>query len=332
MPDRVKPAKPAAGARTTPDTIADALLEEIAQGSLRPGEALRQEELAARFGVSRIPVREALRRLEENGLVTVHPNRGAFVKVFSDSDVVEVFELRLLLEVDLLKRAVPNMSSDDHDAVEGALVIAEKGALRRDWSNLDSNFHRLLYTPARRSRQLGMVMTLRALFQSCAANGIFPEPSEDWMRDHREILEACRAGNQAEAGRLLTDHLIDAMRVIRKRLAIQLRRKPPANEPDQVSKTKLQIKPNCECCDRDLPNGDPDARICTFECTFCARCVDELFHGVCPNCGGDFVRRPTRPASLLDNNPSSDERVIKYHPERERLHEEGVAADPKQRP
>jgi hypothetical protein len=74
----------------------------------------------------------------------------------------------------------------------------------------------------------------------------------------------------------------------------------------------LDIRPNCENCDRDLPNGDPDARICTFECTFCARCVD-LLEGRCPNCGGDFTVRPTRPESLLELSPVSTERVVKQH-------------------
>ena len=71
----------------------------------------------------------------------------------------------------------------------------------------------------------------------------------------------------------------------------------------------LKLKPNCECCDRDLPNGDPDARICSFECTFCARCAEERLGGACPNCGGDLMPRPTRPARLLDRFPPSEERV-----------------------
>jgi hypothetical protein len=71
----------------------------------------------------------------------------------------------------------------------------------------------------------------------------------------------------------------------------------------------LELRPNCECCDRDLPNGSPDARICTFECTFCARCVEGRLGGVCPNCGGDFVLRPTRPEQALERWPASTTRV-----------------------
>lgn len=75
----------------------------------------------------------------------------------------------------------------------------------------------------------------------------------------------------------------------------------------------LEIRPNCECCGRNLPNGDPDARICTFECTFCAECATNRFHGACPNCGGDMVLRPTRTAAMLDRYPASTTRRSKPH-------------------
>jgi uncharacterized protein len=75
----------------------------------------------------------------------------------------------------------------------------------------------------------------------------------------------------------------------------------------------LEIRPNCECCDRDLPNGSPLARICTFECTFCVDCVETRLGGLCPNCGGDLVLRPTRPVELLAAYPISTERVVKDH-------------------
>ena len=75
----------------------------------------------------------------------------------------------------------------------------------------------------------------------------------------------------------------------------------------------LQLRPNCECCDRDLPPDSKDARICTFECTFCADCADAVFHGTCPNCGGNFAPRPIRPAGKLVKYPPSTERVLKGH-------------------
>jgi hypothetical protein len=70
----------------------------------------------------------------------------------------------------------------------------------------------------------------------------------------------------------------------------------------------LEIRPDCERCGRDLPNGSPDALICTFECTFCRGCADGDLAMTCPNCGGNLVLRPTRPEGLLDAYPTSTAR------------------------
>ncbi|HCK84012.1 MAG TPA: DUF1272 domain-containing protein [Hyphomonadaceae bacterium] len=73
----------------------------------------------------------------------------------------------------------------------------------------------------------------------------------------------------------------------------------------------LKLKPNCERCDRDLPPDSADARICTFECTFCADCAERVLGGVCPNCSGNFAPRPIRPPAMLAKYPASTERVRK---------------------
>ncbi|HVJ13308.1 MAG TPA: DUF1272 domain-containing protein [Burkholderiales bacterium] len=73
----------------------------------------------------------------------------------------------------------------------------------------------------------------------------------------------------------------------------------------------LQLRPNCECCNSDLPPESSDARICSFECTFCASCSEKVLKGRCPNCGGELVTRPRRPASKLQKFPASTERVYK---------------------
>lgn len=75
----------------------------------------------------------------------------------------------------------------------------------------------------------------------------------------------------------------------------------------------LEIRPNCECCGRNLEVDDPDVFICSFECTWCAHCVASFDNGACPNCGGNLTHRPIRPASALANNPASMRRV--YNPE-----------------
>ena len=73
----------------------------------------------------------------------------------------------------------------------------------------------------------------------------------------------------------------------------------------------LELRPNCECCDRDLPPESADAMICSFECTFCRDCAENVLHGKCPNCGGELIRRPRRPAEKLAKNPASTRRVHK---------------------
>lgn len=72
----------------------------------------------------------------------------------------------------------------------------------------------------------------------------------------------------------------------------------------------LQLHPGCECCNKDLPPDSLDARICSFECTFCVSCADTHLQGTCPNCGGELVARPRRPAAKLAKYPASTERVF----------------------
>ena len=73
----------------------------------------------------------------------------------------------------------------------------------------------------------------------------------------------------------------------------------------------LEIRPNCEHCNRDLPNDSTEALICTFECTFCVDCVTDIFNQICPNCGGGLEKRPIRPLSFLEKYPPSVVRVFK---------------------
>jgi hypothetical protein len=85
----------------------------------------------------------------------------------------------------------------------------------------------------------------------------------------------------------------------------------------------LEFRPSCEICDRGLPPASTEAMICSFECTFCARCASEILHGVCPNCGGGFAPRPIRPRDALVKYPPSTKRVVK--PVNEARHAELLA-------
>lgn len=73
----------------------------------------------------------------------------------------------------------------------------------------------------------------------------------------------------------------------------------------------LQLRPNCECCNKDLPPQTTEARICSFECTFCASCAENILSGKCPNCGGELVSRPRRPANKLAKYPAFTDRLYK---------------------
>jgi len=73
----------------------------------------------------------------------------------------------------------------------------------------------------------------------------------------------------------------------------------------------LELRPCCECCGRDLPPASLEARICSYECTFCAACAEATLQGICPNCGGELVRRPVRPAAKLVSHPASTVRKVK---------------------
>jgi hypothetical protein len=76
----------------------------------------------------------------------------------------------------------------------------------------------------------------------------------------------------------------------------------------------MKLKPNCECCNKNLPPESREAVICTFECTFCMTCAETIFGGACPNCGGNFVPRPIRPAAMLRKYPASTERNLREQP------------------
>lgn len=76
----------------------------------------------------------------------------------------------------------------------------------------------------------------------------------------------------------------------------------------------LKLKPNCECCDRDLPPESLEVMICSFECTFCTACAATVLGGICPNCGGNLVARPIRPPAMLLKHPASAERHLRAQP------------------
>lgn len=196
---------------TAPDTIAAALRAEILSGETRPGTLLRQEDLAARFAMSRIPVRDALRLLEAEGLVTIATNRGAQVTQLSRAEVAEIYHLRILLECDCVSLAIPRMSDTDVERIDRIRRRAEIDAATPEWNDGDWAFHEALYRPSRHHRQIEVIRSLRTTSDLyAAAHRTLPKQRKRWLADHRTIVAACRAKRATDAVAALTAHLTAA--------------------------------------------------------------------------------------------------------------------------
>jgi DNA-binding GntR family transcriptional regulator len=204
-------------ARTTlPNRIAIQLRDQILSGDLPEGAQLRQEMLAATFSVSRIPVREALRQLEAEGLVVMIPHRGAVVSEISISNISEIFELRALIECDLLKLAMPRLN-DQHlaraDEINRVLYASKDLEKIPDWGELNWQFHSALYVAAERPTTLDVLRQLhqKALrylrLHMVVTDGIIRA-----RQDHRRIVELCAERNLEEGIPFLREHILNAGR------------------------------------------------------------------------------------------------------------------------
>lgn len=194
--------------RSTPDLIADALREAIVQGVFQEGQSLRQDEIAAQFGVSRIPLREALRQLEAEGLVLLSPNRGATVAVMSPEEAQEICEIRVVLEGLALQLAIPRLTEADLDKASEILKKTERETDVGRWAKLNWEFHAVLYGAGDRPRLLSMVKTLHInidryiRLQMAKMNYL-----EKSQQEHQQILDACRKRDSKTAVRLLKRHI-----------------------------------------------------------------------------------------------------------------------------
>jgi len=204
----------ARAAATTADSVAAALRHALHQGRWVAGAPLRQEELAAEFGVSRIPVREALSKLQAEGLVVVEPNRGAFVASLSAADVREVFDLRVLLECDALCHAIPRHTPRtlrQLAALQAELDAEDDPGL---WLATDAAFHEVLYAPSGRSKTLEMIAMLRASVTRLYRARLTPHTRrKGWRDEHHVLLKAAAAGQVERAVAALTRHLRETEKV-----------------------------------------------------------------------------------------------------------------------
>ena len=197
------------------DRIAAELRERIFRGDLAGGLPLRQEQIAEEFGVSRIPVREALSRLEAEGLVVRSHNRGCTVATLSFADLLESVEIRKALECAALRLAVPKLTARDAARAEEILARYARATRPDEWTELNLEFHLTLYRPSGMPRILRMIEEivrgtnryLRVYISSVAGRDV---P----MAEHRAILDAAKAGDTRRAVRLLEAHIERTRRML----------------------------------------------------------------------------------------------------------------------
>lgn len=199
--------KPKQQRDTIASRISRALADHIIAGSLEPGSRLRQDHIAEEFGASHVPVREAFRRLEAQGLVVSEPRRGVRVAAFDIAEVREVAEMRAALEVLALRHAMPRLTPAILDAAEEAI---RQGAQSRDvqtWEEANRTFHRLILAPCAMPRLLASIDDLHA----ASARFLFATWRSDWEaptdKDHRAILLALRQGRIEAAASTLARHV-----------------------------------------------------------------------------------------------------------------------------
>ena len=189
----------------------DQLRRAIISGDLKDGAPLRQDALAAELGVSRIPVREALARLEAEGLAASFPHKGYVVTSLSRAEILELFELRTLLEPELLRASIPNMTADDLEQAASILTEYNADIDRAEvqkWGEHNVRFHMALYAPSGRRKTLeivrGLLVNTDRYTRLVLTLGTGVEQAKE---DHGGLLELCRkkSVNQAEA--LIRDHI-----------------------------------------------------------------------------------------------------------------------------
>jgi len=198
--------------RTMAGSIGFEIRRRILDGRYPAGSQLRQDGLAAEFGASRIPVREALFQLEAEGLVRIHPHRGAMVAPLSPADAAEALELRGALEPRLLALSAPLLTEADFERADELLedyaAALSDGATAR-WGTLNTELHLLLYSRANRPRALGLVGSLLAECDRYTRLQLSTDAAELERadREHREMVRLCRNGHVSAACALLIDHI-----------------------------------------------------------------------------------------------------------------------------
>jgi DNA-binding GntR family transcriptional regulator len=201
--------------QATHELVAAVLREAISTGVLRANQPLPQDEIASRLRVSHIPVREALRQLQSEGLVTYQPNRGAAVSALTPAEIREIYEIRVLLESAAVRRAAPRLEPADLERARGILDGAERAQDGARWGALDVEFHQLVYHLDDRPRLREMIAgLLRRVDRYWLSHGLMLTHRRRFEAEHRELLAALERRDADAAAALLERHLTGAAELL----------------------------------------------------------------------------------------------------------------------
>jgi DNA-binding GntR family transcriptional regulator len=187
--------------------LVDRLRREIVTGAIAPGASLGQEDLAERFGVSRMPVREAIRHLQVLGFVTIEANRRARVATLSCADFLEIYDMRAAAETLAIASAMPHLTNlhlDEAAAVQSRIEASDPSG----YGGLNMRFHMTLYRPSGRARLLShveMLYNASDLYLSMAVAG--PKIFDRSNREHRRLIEICRRRDTGAATDCVRRHI-----------------------------------------------------------------------------------------------------------------------------
>jgi DNA-binding GntR family transcriptional regulator len=192
--------------------VADKLRDRIIRGEIPEGSQLRQDAIATQYKVSRIPVREALRQLDAEGLITIVPNRGAVVPALSPDDIEELFSIRALLEPEVLGLSVPRLTEQDFTDAEAVLRRYVSELRREDhlaaWGRLNWQFHSLLYSRANQPRFMAIIRNVNNSGERYTRLQLYlTHGTKRANEEHHQILELCRKRDVAAACKLLRQHI-----------------------------------------------------------------------------------------------------------------------------
>lgn len=192
--------------------VAEKLRDQIIRGEISEGAQLRQDLIAGQYHVSRIPVREALRQLHAEGLITIVPNRGAIVPELSPSDIEELFAIRALLEPEVLKLSIPRLTPADLGQAE-AVLTKYMNELRREehmenWGRMNWQFHSILYSRAERPHFMSIIRNVNHNGERYTRLQLYlTHGMKRANEEHHQILKLCRKNEVAAACKLLRQHI-----------------------------------------------------------------------------------------------------------------------------